>query len=211
TKNMRAQRAVHVGTDRFDGDIHARQADIVLRKFRHGGKIDVFDVGKRNFGVVAIVSLELVGIVIAGKIEIVEPWDEAIINDIKYVWVFQVVRHSANNRTVLSQGWSTEAFAIALHHFRQIEIDFIAGPILDQRQSIAVLDFAAHRWNSNRYLRTAAKLRSPFGSMRNLYPPKFQAKGAHPHQHEERDKLNPQTRIEAAPIHSKSLLSRRVE
>src|SRR6266496_3948023 len=179
----------------------------MFRKSRHGREIDVFDVGKWDFGVVAIMSLELAGIVIAGKIEIVEPGDDAIINDFDDVWLFLILRHSANDRSVLSQGWGTEAFAIALHHLRQIEVDFIAGAVLDQRQSIAVFDFATHRWDSHRCLRTAAKLRMEPNGLRNLYPPKFQAKCTHAQQNEKPENLNPQTRIETAPAHSKSLLS----
>jgi hypothetical protein len=50
-------------------------------------------------------SLKLAGIVIAGKIEVVEPRDDAIINDFNDVWLFLVFRHSADNRPVLGQGW----------------------------------------------------------------------------------------------------------
>ena len=72
----------------------------MLGKFRHRRKIDVFNVGKWNFGVVAIVSLEFAGIVIAGKIEIVEAWDNATVNDLDNIRLFLVLRHSVDSRSI---------------------------------------------------------------------------------------------------------------
>ena len=72
----------------------------MLGKFRHRRKIDVFNVGKGNFGVVAIVSLEFAGIVIAGKIEIVEAWDNATVNDLDNIRLFLVLRHPVDSRSI---------------------------------------------------------------------------------------------------------------
>ncbi len=206
---LRGEGAVNVGTDRFDRDINARKSDIMFGKLCHRAEIDVLDVGKRNFSVVAIVSLELAGIVIAGNIEIVEARNDPVVNDLDDVRLLQIFRHSANDRAILCQRRRTETFAIAFDHFRQIKIDLITRPVLDKGQSVTVLDLTAHRWNPDRCLRAAAKLSSPFGAMRHLYPPKPEAKGANAHQHEQRKKLNPQTGIDAASAHWKRLLSGR--
>ena len=104
TQKMRGKRAVNVGTHRFDREFHSRQSDIMLGKFRQSWKIDVLDVGKWNFGIVAIVFLQPARIVIARKIEVVEPWDDAIIDDLDDVRFLQVFRHSVDGRSILGHG-----------------------------------------------------------------------------------------------------------
>ena len=104
TKKMCTKCAVDVGADRLDGDIHAWQPYVVLRKFGHRGEIDVLDIGKGNFGVVAIVFLQPAGVVIACKIELVEARDDTIIYDLDNVRLFLIFRHSIDNRSIFGQG-----------------------------------------------------------------------------------------------------------
>jgi hypothetical protein len=204
---MRGKRAVNVGTHRFDREFHSRQPDIMLGKFRQSREIDVLDVGKWNFGIVAIVFLQPARIIIARKIEVVEPRDNAIIDDPDDVRFLQVFRHSIDGRSILGDGRLTKAFAIAFDHFRQIKVDLITGPVLDESYSVAILDLAAHRRNAHRRLRTTAKLGSPFLAMRYLDPPKLEAKSTQAHQHQEPEELNPHTRSNTAPVHSSRPLS----
>ena len=104
----------------------------MLGKFRQSWKIDIFDVGKRNFGIIAIVFLQLARVIIARKIEVIKAWDDAIIDDLDDVRFLQVFRHSIDGRSILGHGSLTKAFAIAFNHFRQIKIHFITGPVLDE-------------------------------------------------------------------------------
>ena len=129
---MRGERAVDVGTHRLDRDIHARQPNIVLGKFCHCWKIDVLDVGKRHLGVVAVMSLELAGVVIARKIEIVQARDNAVIDDPDDVRLLLVFRHPVDDGAVLRDWRRTEPFAIALHHLGQVKINLITRSILHQ-------------------------------------------------------------------------------
>ncbi len=127
TQKMRGKRAVNVGTHRFDREFHSRQSDIMLGKFRQSWEIDVLDVGKWNLGIIAIVFLQPARVIIAGKIEVVEPWDDPMIDDPDDVRFLQVFRHSIDGRSILVHGGLTKAFAIAFDHFRQVKIDLITS------------------------------------------------------------------------------------
>src|SRR5438094_8656960 len=104
----------------------------MLGKFRESWKIDVFNVGKWDFGIVAIVFLQPARSVIAGKIEVVEAWDDAVIDDLDDVRFPQVFRHSIDSRSILGDGRLTKAVAIAVDHFREIKIDLLTSPVLDE-------------------------------------------------------------------------------
>src|SRR4029450_4135250 len=207
TQKMRGKRAVNIRTHRFDREFHSGQSDIMLGKFRQSGKVDVFDVGVWNFGIVAIVFLQPARIVIARKIEVVEAWNDAIIDDLDDVRLLQVFRHSIDGCSILGHGRMTKAFAIAFDHFWQIKIDLITRPVLDESPSVPISDLAAHRGDAYRRLRATAELGSPFLAMRYLNPPKLEAESAHAHQHQEAEKLNPYTRSNTAPAHSSRPLS----
>src|SRR5581483_10272425 len=141
------------------------------------------------------------------QIEIVEARDDAIIDDLNDVRFLHVFGHSINGRPVLGDGRLTKAFAIAFDHFRQIKIDLITGPVLDQSYSIAIPDLPAHRRNTHRRLRTTAQLGGPFLTVRHLDPPKLEAESGHAHQHQKAEKLNPHTRSNTASAHSSRPLS----
>src|SRR5207249_6276494 len=172
---MRGKRAINVRTHGFEREFHSRQPDIMLGKFRQSWKIDVFDVRKRNFGIVAIVFLQLARIVIAREVEVIKAWDDAIIyypNDVRFPQVF---RHSIDGCSILGHRRLTKAFAIAFDHFWQIKIDLITGAILDKCHSVAIPDLTPHRTNRHRRLRTTTELGLPFLAMRHLNPPKLEA------------------------------------
>ena len=151
-ENVRRQRAVNVGAHRFDRDVHTRKSDIVLGEFRHRREIDVLDVGIRDFGVVAVMPLELFRIVIARQIEIVQSRDDSVIHDLDNVRFLHVLWHAADDGAMLGQRRRAKAFAIALHHFRKVKIHFVTGTVLHQRQTVPIFDLAADRWNSDRRL-----------------------------------------------------------
>src|SRR5207253_11117853 len=66
----------------------------------------------------------------------------------------------------------SDAIAVALHHFGQIKIHFVAGAVLHQRHAIAIANLTADRWNAHRRLRTSANLFGPFRAVRDLHEPK---------------------------------------
>ena len=88
--------------------------------------------------------LQLAGVVIARQIEIVKARDDAIIHDLDDVRLLLIFRHAADDRAIFRQRRRTKTFAITLHHFRQIKIDFITGAVLHQGQAVAIFDLAAH-------------------------------------------------------------------
>ena len=144
----------------------------------------------RHFGVVAIMALQLAGVVIPRQIEIVQPRHNAVIHDLNNIRLLHVLRHTIDRCAIFGKGRRTKTVAITLHHFRQVKIDFVAGAVLDQRQPIPVLDFTAHRRNAHGRLRAATNLRRPFFSVRYLNPPKLEQQRAHPNKHEQAEKLN---------------------
>ena len=152
-------------------------------------------------------SLQLGRIVIARQIEIVKPRHDAVIDDSNNVRLFLIFRHAAYYRAIFRQRRRAEAFAIAFNHFRQIKVDLVARAVLYEGHAVAVFDLAAHRGNTHRGLRTAAKLSSPLRAMCHLYPPQLQAERTDAQKHEEPENLNPHTRRHAASIHSNCLLS----
>src|SRR6266498_3802372 len=141
------------------------------------------------------------------KVEVIKAWNDAVIDDLDDVRFLQVFRHSVNGRSIFGCGRRAEALPISFHHFRQIKIDLITRPVLAESHSVAIFDLAAHRRNAHRRLRATAELGSPFLAMRYLNPPKLEAESAHAHQHQEPEKLNPQTRSNTAPAHSNRPLS----
>ena len=138
--------------------------------------------------------LELARVVIARQIEIVEPRDDAVVHDPDDVRLLQVLRHAVDRRAILGHRAADRTFAIAFHHFRQIKIDFVTGPVLDQSDAVAIANLAAHRRNAHGRFRASANLRGPFRAMRHLTHQSLQTKSAQAEQHEEPEKLNPQTR-----------------
>ena len=116
----------------------------MLRKFCHRGKIDVFDIGKRDLGIVAIVPLQLAGVVVARQIKLVKTRDDAVINNFNDVRLLLIFRHAVDDRSILGQGRRTKTFSITFDHFRQIKIHLITGAVLDKGHAVAVFDLAAH-------------------------------------------------------------------
>jgi hypothetical protein len=152
----------------------------VLRKLGHGREINVFDVGKGNLGVVAKMPLQLTGVVIARQIKIAQPWNYSVVNDLDDVGLLLILGHSVDNGPIFGQGRQTETFAIALHHFRQVEINFVTRPVLNQRQSVSILDLTAHGWDAHGGLGTAPDSCCVFRAAGHLHPPKPQPKRPHP-------------------------------
>src|SRR5262249_58312274 len=107
--------------------------------------------------------------------EIIEAWDDAVVDDFDDVRLLQVLRHPIDSCSILRHRRLTKAFAIALDHFREIKIDLITRPVLHESQSIAIPNLAAHRRNPHRCLGTTAELGGPFLPVRHLDPPKLEA------------------------------------
>ena len=169
---MRRERAVYIRAHRLDRNVHARQPDVVLGKLCHRLEIDVLEIGIRHLGVRAKMALELEGIVVARQIEIVQPRDDAGIHDLHDVRLLQVFRHSVDRAPIFRQRRRADAFAVTLHHLRQIKIDLVAGAVLHQGGSVAVPNLAADGWDPHRRLRAAADFRRPFRPVRHLHVPK---------------------------------------
>src|SRR3984893_8258252 len=152
-------------------------------------------------------ALQLPSVVIARQIEIIQARHHAVIDDPDDIGLLHVLGHAIDGGAVLTQGWGTETLTITLHHLGQIEIHLVAGTVLNERQAVAVANLAADRRNTHGGLRAAANLRRPLCAMCHLDPPKPEAKRAHPQQHQQSQKLDPQTWIQLAPVHSRWLLS----
>ena len=73
-------------------------------ELRHGREIDVLDVRKWNLGIIAKMSLQLAGIVIARQIKVVKARNDPIIDDLDDVRLLHVFRHSADDRPVFTRG-----------------------------------------------------------------------------------------------------------
>ena len=76
----------------------------MLGELRHGREIDVFDVRKWNFGIVAKMSLQLAGIVIARQIKVVKARNDAVIHDFDDIRLLHVFRHSADDCPIFTRG-----------------------------------------------------------------------------------------------------------
>src|SRR5262245_27352156 len=116
----------------------------MLCELRHRGKIDVLDVRKWNLGIIAKMSLQLAGVVIARQIKLVKARNDPIIHDLDDIRLLHVFRHPADDRPIFTGGRGTEPFAVTFDHFWQIEIYLITGPVLDQGYAVTVFDLAAH-------------------------------------------------------------------
>src|SRR5204862_8032126 len=81
TENMRSDTAVDVRAHRLNGEINTGESDIMLGELRHGREIDVLDVRKWNLGIIAKMSLQLAGIVIARQSKVVKARNDAVIQD----------------------------------------------------------------------------------------------------------------------------------
>src|SRR4030095_2549157 len=104
TKNMRSERAVHVRAYRLNGEINTRETYIVLGELRHARELDVLDIRKWNLGIIAKMSLQLSGVVIARQIKVVKARNDPIIHDLDDIRLLHVFRHSADGRPIFTRG-----------------------------------------------------------------------------------------------------------
>ena len=76
----------------------------MLSELRHGREIDVLDVRKWDLGIIAKMSLQLAGVVIARQIKLVKTRNDPIIHDLDDVRLLHVFRHSADGRPIFTRG-----------------------------------------------------------------------------------------------------------
>src|SRR5437016_969942 len=146
-------------------------------------------------------ALELDGIVVARQIEIVEPRDDAAIDDLDDVGLLQVLRHAVDRAAILGQRWRADPFAIALHHFRQIKVHLITGAVLHQGGSIAVPTLAEHRGNPDRFFLAATNLVRQLLPVRYLHEPKPAEERGETRQKKETEELQTPARVKTFLVH----------
>src|SRR5438045_9544664 len=90
--------------------------------------------------------------------------------DFDDICFLQVLRHSTYHSPISGQWRLPVTLPITFDHLGKIEVDFVTGAVLHQRDAIAVTDLAANRWNADRCLRTATNAFRPFGATPHLHP-----------------------------------------
>ena len=145
--------------------------------------------------------LELVRVVVARQVELLKPRHHAVVHDPNNVRLFQILRHPADGGAILRLRRATVALPVALHHFRQIEIDFVTGAVLHQRNTVAIANLAPDGGNADGRFGAALDTRRPFVTARHLHPPQPEEKGAQTKEHAKPEKLDAQGGLSAAHIH----------
>ena len=136
-------------------------------------------------------ALQLARVVVPRDVEIIEPRDHPIVHDLNDIGLFLILRHAIDDGAIFRQGRLPIFFAIALHHFGKIKVDFVTRPVLDQTQPVSILDLTANRWNPHRGLGTAADPRRPVSPACHLHPPEAEPERAATEKHKQAQELDP--------------------
>ena len=103
---------------RFHRNVHTRQADIVLGELGDGREIDLFLVSERHQGVVAVMLLQMLGIVILGEVEFLEARDDGVVDDLHDVLDLLRGLHLLDCRQIVHLGRIAHGPPVAAHHVR---------------------------------------------------------------------------------------------
>ena len=169
----------------------------MLGKLRQGGEVDFLPVRKRHLGVVAVVLLQMLGVVIHGEVEIVELRQDALVDDLHDVGLALLLEHLPHGRLVFRERHIALLLAEAAHHVGQVaEIDLVAGAVRDQGDAVAVFDFTAHRRDAHSNVRAiAGDFLGPHRAARDLLPIELADERAEPEEEHQRKE-------EDAPLHT---------
>jgi len=172
-EEVRGERAVDILAHRLDGNVDARQTDIVFGELRDSREIDLFLVGEGHERVVAIMLLQVLGIVVPGQIELLEARDDGVIDDLDDVRLLHLLLHLLDRREILDHRHGTHLPPVTAHHVGQIEVDLVAGAIGHERHAVAIPNLAAHAGNAHGDLGASGNFFGPHLSARDLFPPEL--------------------------------------
>ncbi len=173
TEHVGGQGAIDVLPHRLDRDLHPRQADVVLGKLRDGGEVDFLLVGERHERVVAVVRLEVLGIVVRRQVEFLEPRDHGVVHDLDDIRFVNLRPHLLDVLRELHHRRPAKFAPVAAHHVGQVKLDFVAGAIGHERDAVAIPDFAAHARDAHGDLGAVGDFMGPDLPAGHLLPPQL--------------------------------------
>ena len=185
----RAERTISILANRRNVHLNAGHAEIFLGKPGEGREIEILTIGERNEVVVLEVRTKFLRVESARELKSAQFRDDGAMNDFNNIRLVAIVQHTM---AVPGPGFGHRDLAIflfvAVHDVWEIEIDFVARTVSDQRNAISIPNLTAHARHSHRDLRAASNSVTIVVGQYHLNIPKAYADQTHAEKYHSREK-----------------------
>ena len=153
TEEMRGERPVDVVAHRLERHGDAGKVEVVLAEAGHCLEVEILPVDEGNLRIVAVVHLQLAHVVVAGKAELLESWNDRLVDDLDDVGLLLECAHAVIEAPVFAFGHGTMLLLPRTDDVGEVELHLHARAVFHEWNAVAVADLTAHRGKADRQLR----------------------------------------------------------